>query len=295
MPKMTTRLRELLTRPNALLAPGAFGPMPAKLAERAGFDAIFLPGGGTALNRLGVADVGIITMTEMVECAAAVAQAVKVPVICDADNGFGNHLNLQRAIREYERAGVAAIHIEDQTFPKRTGHAAGKTLLPLEEAAQKIRAAIAARTDPDFMIIARCDAMSVGGFEEVVRRCTAYHEAGADMLFVEAPNAMEIITAIPQQIPGTHLFNMSAGGSTPALTVDEVGRLGYQLMIMPNFSSLISIRAVSEMYAEIRRTGSVATIKDKCATFAEFMALGDFDNYVEADRLYAAPAQDFKP
>lgn len=162
MPRMTTRLRSLLSRPDALLAPGAFGPMPAKLAQSAGFEAVYLPGGGTALNRLGVADVGTITMTEMVDAAAAVAQCLQVPVICDADSGFGNHLNMQRTVREYERAGVAAIHVEDQAFPKKSGHAKGKVLLPLEEAAQKIRAAVDARTDPDFMIIARCDAMSVG-------------------------------------------------------------------------------------------------------------------------------------
>ncbi|NKK87437.1 carboxyvinyl-carboxyphosphonate phosphorylmutase [Rhizobium leguminosarum bv. viciae] len=290
MSRRTTQLRQLLLRPTALLAPGAFGPMPAKLAERAGFEAVYLPGGGSALNRLGVADVGVFTMTEMVDSARAVAESVSVPVICDADSGFGNHLNVQRAVREYERAGVAAIHIEDQTFPKRSGHFSGKSLVATEEAVQKIKAAVAARSDPDFIIIARCDAMSVGGFDEVVRRCTAYHEAGADMLFVEAPNSIEIITKIPQVIPGTHLFNMSAGGSTPALTIDEVTRLGYRMMIMPNFSSLVTIRAVREMYAEIRQTGSVAGIRERAATFREFMELGDFDTYEAADHAFAASA-----
>lgn len=285
-----TLLRKLLSKPGALLAPGAFGPMPAKLAERAGFEAIYMPGGGSALNRLGVADVGIFTMTEMVDSARALVDSVSVPVICDADSGFGNHLNVQRAVRDYERAGVAAIHIEDQSFPKRSGHFAGKTLLPVDEAAQKIRAAVAAKSNPDFMIIARCDAMSVGGFDEAVRRCTAYHEAGADMLFVEAPNSIDIIARIPQVIPGTHLFNMSAGGSTPALNIDEVTKLGYRLMIMPNFSSLVAIQAMREMYAEIRRTGSVAGIRERCATFAEFMELGDFDAYDAVDRAFAAPA-----
>lgn len=290
MPRMTTKLRQLLAREGALLAPGAFGPMPGRLAEAAGFEALYLPGGGTALNRLGVADVGIITMTEMVDSAKSMAQAVNVPVICDADSGFGNHLNLQRAVREYELMGVAAIHIEDQAFPKKSGHSAGKSLIPLEEAAQKIRAAVAARRDPDFVIIARCDAMSVGGLDEVVRRCTAYRAAGADMTFVESPNSIEAVTAIPKLIPGMHLFNMSAGGTCPVLTVEEAGQLGYKLMIMPNFSALVAIKAMREMYAEIRRTGSVATIKDRGVTFAELQALGDLASYDAADRDYGVPA-----
>lgn len=289
MSRMTTKLRQLLAQQGALLAPGAFGPMPGRLAERAGFEAIYLPGGGTALNRLGVADVGIITMTEMVDSAKSITQAVNVPVICDADSGFGNHLNLQRAVREYELAGVAAIHIEDQTFPKRSGHSAGKSLIPIEEAAQKIRAAVAARRDPDFVIIARCDAMSIGGLDEVVRRCTAYNAAGADMTFVESPNSIEAVTAIPKLIPGMHLFNMSAGGTCPVLTVEEAGQFGYKLMIMPNFSALVAIKAMREMYAEIRRTGSVATIKQSGVSFAELQELGDLARYDAADRAFGFP------
>ncbi|MHC2459858.1 2-methylisocitrate lyase-like PEP mutase family enzyme [Rhizobium leguminosarum] len=282
------RLRELLRQGRVLMAPGAFGPMPAKLAERAGFEAVYMPGGGTALNRLGVADVGIITMSEMVDSARAMAQSVGVPVICDADSGFGNQLNVQRTVQEFERAGIAAIHIEDQTFPKRSGHLGGKTLVPLEEAAQKIRAAVAAKTDPDFMVIARCDAMAIGGMDEVVARCKAYHEAGADMLFVEAPGSIDAIAAIPRTIPGPHLFNMSAGGSTPALTADEVGELGYSLMIMPNFSSLIAIKAIREMYGEIFETQSVASVRGRCATFQDFMELGDIDSYSAVETAFSA-------
>src|SRR5437763_10702972 len=170
MERATTRLRKLLRRDHALVAAGAFGPMPAKLAEQAGFEAVYMPGGGTALNRLGIADLGLITLTEMVDNAAAIAQSVSLPVVADADTGFGNQLNVQRTVREYERAGVAAIHLEDQEFPKRCGSLPGKTLVPLQEAAQKIRAAVAARSDPDFMIIARCDALLVSGMDEVIRR-----------------------------------------------------------------------------------------------------------------------------
>src|SRR5436309_3254616 len=164
------KLRELLHRDQALMAAGAFSPMPAKLAEQAGFEAVYMPGGGTALDRVGVADLGLITMTEMLDNAAAIADCVSVPVIADADTGFGNALNVRRTVREFERAGVAAIHLEDQVFPKRCGHLAGKSLTPIDEAAQKIRAAVDARADPNFMIIARCDALTVEGIDDAVRR-----------------------------------------------------------------------------------------------------------------------------
>jgi 2-methylisocitrate lyase-like PEP mutase family enzyme len=283
----TTRLRELLRRDQALMAAGAFSPMPAKLAERAGFEAVYMPGGGTALDRLGVADLGLITMTEMLENAAAIAQSVTVPVIADADTGFGNQLNMQRTVREFERAGVAAIHIEDQVFPKRCGHFSDKTLIPIEEASQKIRAAVDARCDPDFMVIARCDALTVGGMDEVVRRGKAYLEAGADMLFVESPRSMEEIAEIPQRLPAAHLFNMAASGKTPFLSVDDVTRLGYKLMILPNFTMLAAIKAISEVLTEIKRSGTVAGVVDRCASFQEFTALGGLAQLQQVEKRFA--------
>ncbi|WP_239143088.1 oxaloacetate decarboxylase [Variovorax sp. WS11] len=289
MERATTKLRRLLKRDHALVAAGAFGPMPAKLAEQAGFEAVYMPGGGTALSRLGVADLGLITMTEMVENAAAIAQCVSVPVIADADTGFGNQLNVQRTVREYERAGVAAIHLEDQEFPKRCGSLPGKTLVPLAEAAQKIRAAVAARSDPDFMIIARCDALLVAGMDEVIRRGEAYLEAGADMLFIESARTVDEIADIPQRLPGAHLFNLPTSGKTPYLSADEVTRLGYKLMILPNFTALAAIKAMTEVLAEIRRTGSVAGILDRCATFQEFTELGGLPHLQETEKRFASP------
>lgn len=268
------------------MAPGAFGPMPAKLAERAGFDAVYVPGGGIALARLGIADIGLVTMTEMVDSAGAIARSVSVPVIADADTGFGNQLNAQRAVREYERAGIAAIHIEDQTFPKKCGQFDRKTLIPLDEAASKIRAAVSARTDPDFVIIARCDALSVAGMDEVVRRCAAYREAGADMIFVESPRSLEEIAAIPRLIPGAHMFNMSASGKTPALSADDLTRLGYRMMILPNFSGLVAIKAIGELFATIHASGSVAGVLDRCATFREFTDLGDLAAFEAVERQF---------
>jgi 2-methylisocitrate lyase-like PEP mutase family enzyme len=280
------RLRALLQRDQVLMAPGVFGPMPARLAERAGFEAVYVPGGGIALARLGIADVGVVTMTEMVDSAGAIARSISLPVIADADTGFGNQLNVQRTVREYERAGVAAIHIEDQTFPKRCGQFDRKTLVPMDEAAQKIRAAVAAKTDPDFTIIARCDALSVAGMDEVVRRCAAYRQAGAEMIFVESPRSLEEIAEIPRLIPGAHLFNMSASRKTPALSADDLTRLGYRLMILPNFSGLVAMKAIEEIFAEIHASGSVAGILDRCATFQEFTDLGGLAAFEEVDRRF---------
>ena len=263
--------------------------MPARLAEQAGFEAVYMPGGGTALNRLGIADLGLITMTEMVDNAAAIAQAVTVPVIADADTGFGNQLNVQRTVREYERAGVAAIHLEDQMFPKRCGSLPGKTLVPLEEAAQKISAAVAARSDPDFLIIARCDALLVAGMDEVVRRGEAYLEAGADLLFVESARTVEEVAEIPKRLPGAHVFNLPTSGRTPILSVDEVTQLGYKLMILPNFTILAAIKAVKEVLGEIKRSGSVAGILDRCASFQEYTDAGGLPDFQEVERKFAVP------
>jgi 2,3-dimethylmalate lyase len=280
-------LRELLRRDQALMAAGAFSPMPAKLVQQAGFEAVYMPGGGTALDRLGVADLGLITMTEMVANAAAIVQSVTIPVIADADTGFGNALNVQWTVRAFERAGVAAIHLEDQVFPKRCGHLAGKSVIPIDEAVQKIRAAVEARENPDFIIIARCDALATDGMDEAVRRGKAYLDAGADMLFIESPRSLDEIAEIPRRLPGAHLFNMNSSGKTPCLSVDEVGRLGYKLMILPNFAALAAIKAMTEVLAEIMRTGTVAGILDRCASFQEFTALGGLPELQQLEKRYA--------
>ena len=283
-----SRLRDLLRSGRTILAPGAFSPMAAKLVEQAGFPAVYVPGGGVAMDRLGVADLGLLTMQEMVDSAASIAQSVSVPVIADADTGFGNVLNVQRTVREYERAGIAAIHLEDQEFPKRCGHLAGKRLIPIDEAAQKIRAAVEARRDPAFMIIARCDALSVTGVDDVIRRCQAYMEAGADMLFVESLRTMAEISDMPKLLPSMHVFNMTASGKTPALSAEEIERLGYRLMILPNFTTLAAIKAVGDILAEIKRTGSVANVLGQCASFAEFTALGGLPALQDAERRFSS-------
>ncbi|MSQ71704.1 MAG: isocitrate lyase/PEP mutase family protein [Betaproteobacteria bacterium] len=289
--KPTTKLRELLSRDQALMAPGAFDPMVAKLVERAGFEAVYMTGGGTALARVGVPDVGLVTMTEMVQNAAAIAEAVSIPLIADGDSGYGNQINVRRTVREYERAGVAGIHLEDQVFPKKCGHLLGKRLIPLEEAVQKIRAAVDARHDPDFLVIARCDALLVAGMDEAVRRGQAYLDAGADILFIESPRTMEEIETIPRRLKGMHLFNQASSGKTPFLSVAEVTRLGFKLMILPNFATLVAIKAVREALAVIKETGSAAGVLDRCASFQEYLELGGLPEVQELEARFGVPEE----
>jgi carboxyvinyl-carboxyphosphonate phosphorylmutase len=289
MMRASTMLRDRLREPDCLIAPGAADPMVARLVEQAGFGAVYMTGSGTALARYGFPDVGLVTMTEMVENARAIASAVSIPVIADAGTGYGNALNVRRTVREYERAGVAAIHLEDQVFPKKCGHLAGKRVIPAAEMVQKVRAACEARTDPDFVIIARCDALAVAGMEEALRRGHAYAEAGADVIFIEAPTTMDEIARIGQAFRVPLLFNMSTSGKTPCLSGAELTRLGYKIMILPNFTTLAAIRAVRGVLAEIKRVGSTATLGDRCATFREFMELAGLAEIQEAERRYGMP------
>ncbi len=289
MVKRTTILRRLLQGPEVIVAPGAADPMTARLVERAGFPAVYMTGSGTSLARYGFPDVGLVTLTEMVENARTIARAVNVPVIADADTGYGNVLNVRRTVREYEAASVAAIHLEDQVFPKKCGHLAGKRVIPKAEMVQKVRAACEAREDPDFVIIARCDALAVAGLDEALDRGRAYAAAGADVVFIESPQTMEEIAAIGRAFDVPLLYNMSTSGKTPALSAEELGRLGYRIMILPNFTTLAAIKGIRDVLAEIKRTGSVATLGARCASFREFMDLAGLPEIQEAEIRYGLP------
>lgn len=217
-----------------VIAPGAYDGISARLIAEAGFEAIYMTGAGASASRIGQPDLGLITLTEMIANAAAIVECTGLPVIADADTGYGNPLNVIRTVREYERSGVAAIHLEDQTFPKRCGHMEGKQVLPAEEFVQKIKAAVHARRNDDFIIIARTDARTVHGFEEAIRRGNMYAEAGADVIFIESPFTTEEMTEIPKLVKAPCMINMAGPASkTPALPLEDLKGMGYKIVIYP--------------------------------------------------------------
>jgi 2-methylisocitrate lyase-like PEP mutase family enzyme len=247
----TTRLRALLRQDGLLVAPGAYECIGARVVEQAGFDALYMTGAGTAAT-LGYPDYGLVTMSEMAENAGRLAAAVRLPVIADADTGYGNELNVTRTVREYERRGVAGLHIEDQGFPKKCGHLDDKVVIPLDDYIAKIRAAAAARTDPDFLLIARTDARAVIGFEEAVRRMNAALAAGADMAFLEAPQTQAEVEAVPRLVGGPCLLNVVSGGKTPVLDLAYAERIGFKLAILPGILFQTAIDAFDAALAEVK-------------------------------------------
>ena len=244
-----------------------------------------MTGAGTTAVRLGMPDVGLLTMTEMVDNAARIADSSGLPLIADADNGYGGVLNVRRTIQAYERAGVAAVHIEDQVMPKRCGHLMGKQLVPAAEMTAKIRAAVDARTDADFVVIARTDAVAVEGFDAALERASRYREAGADVLFVEAPNA-EQLPQIAPRLDAPLLYNMATSGKTPFLGRDEIERLGFKLIIYPNWLMLAAIRAANEVLATLKETGTIAGVAREVSSFKEFFDLLGMPQVQELEARY---------
>ena len=226
------RLRALLRQDGMIVAPGAYDGITARLVAQAGFSAVYMTGAGTSAT-YGYPDFGLLTMTEMVENAARIVRTSGIPVIADADTGYGNELNVLRTVRDYEQCGVAGIHIEDQVSPKKCGHLDDKQIVPREDWLAKIRAAAHARRDPDFLIIARTDSRAVAGFEEAIARANAALQAGADMAFVEAAQTMEEVAAIPRRVAGPCLLNVVRKGKTPEIDLREAEALGYKLAIVP--------------------------------------------------------------
>lgn len=252
-----TQLRALLKASGIpggmIVAPGAYDGLTAKLVEQAGFPAVYMTGAGTAAAA-GYPDFGLLTMTEMVENAARLARSVRIPVIADADTGYGNELNAFRAVQEYERRGVAGIHIEDQVSPKRCGHLDQKEIVPREDWIAKLRAACAARRSADFVVIARTDSRAVAGFEEAVARANAALEAGADIAFLEAPETMEEVAAVPRLVRGPCLLNVVHRGKTPALDLQDAERMGYRVAIVPGLLFKAAIAACDAALAALKAT-----------------------------------------
>jgi 2-methylisocitrate lyase-like PEP mutase family enzyme len=248
-------LRDALDAGPMIAAPGAYDGLTARLIERHGFGAVYMTGAGTSVSH-GYPDYGLLTMTEMVENAARITAAVRIPVIADADTGYGNELNVIRTVRDFARAGVAAIHIEDQAFPKRCGHLAGKEIVDVGTWLAKIRAAVDGRPDPGLLIIARTDARAVAGLDEAISRANAALAAGADAAFIEAPETRDEIAAIPAAVAGPCLFNVVPGGRSPQVSTDELERWGYRIAIFPLALLTSVVAACDEALRELAAAGA---------------------------------------
>lgn len=251
----TKTFRDLLARDGMTVAPGAYDCITATLIDHAGFPAVYMTGAGTSAT-LGYPDFGLLTMTEMVHNASRINAVTDVPVIADADTGYGNELNVFRTVQEYERAGIAAIHMEDQEFPKKCGHLDDKKVIPLRDYLAKVRAAVDARTDPDFTIIARTDSRAVIGFDEAIARANAALEAGADMAFVEAPQTIEEVKAVPKLVNGPCLLNIVHRGKTPDIELGDAEAMGYKLAILPTLLFRSVIGLCENLLSELKETNA---------------------------------------
>ena len=282
-------LAPLLAAGEMVLAPGCYDPLGARLIEEAGFPAVYMTGFGTAAGRLGRPDVGLLTLSEMVDNARRIAQAVDVPVIADADTGYGNPLNVIRTVREYEAAGVAAIHLEDQVMPKKCGHMEGKELITAGEMVAKVSAAVAARRSSDFLVIARTDARAVEGLSSALARAQQYRDAGADVLFIEAPQSTEEIREIAERFAGVPmLFNYAEGGRTPAVTHAFLRELGFSLVIFPLSTLLVATAAMRSVLAEIKASGTPIDVLPSMLRFDAFLDFIGVGEIRELEQRFAA-------
>ena len=290
MPSMTARLRKLLARDEILMAPGAHDALTARIAEVSGFEAVYITGAGTVNTQLGMPDHSMITLTEMVQSATRMARATTLPIVSDADTGYGGVLNVMRTVREFQLAGIAGIHIEDQVLPKRYGHLMGKEIIPIEEMMGKIQAACHARTDPDFLIIARVDARATLGFDEAVRRGKAYMEAGADMIFPEALESEEEFRDFARQVNAPLLANMTEYGKTPYLTAARFQDLGYRMVIYPVSAMRVAIKAIYDLFREIRRTGTQKQSLKHMFTRDQLYDLIGYHEMLELEKQFSGKA-----
>ena len=285
--RATTRFRQLMAQPGIITAPGAYDCLTAAIIEQAGFPAVYMTGAGTSVARIGYPDLALATATEMQANAAAIAATVSVPVIADADTGYGGTMNMRRTIREYERAGVAAVHIEDQQFPKRCGHLDDKRVVPIGEMTQKIRAAADARTDADFTIIVRTDALAVTGWDDTMRRCDAFTAAGADALFVEAIRSPEEAAAVAARTARPLLYNFVETGKSPLLNVAELEQLGFKMVIFPGSAFMAVAHTVTRVMRELKNTGTTAHLMDEMTALTDAFELVGLSEMLRRDAGYA--------
>lgn len=283
--ELGARLKRRITEPSALVVPGVANALAALVVDRIGFEAVYVTGAGVANTSLGVPDIGLVTLTELREHVAAIRDVVDVPLIVDADTGFGNPIGVQRTVRQLERAGANALQLEDQVSPKRCGHFGGKSVVAAEEMVQKIRAAVDARADESTLIIARTDARAVEGFDAALERVLLYAEAGADMTFLEAPQSIEELLRIPSLVPVPQVANLVEGGVTPLLPADELAEFG--LVLFANAALQASVHGMDVAMRKLRATGSLPDILADLAGWEERQGLVRKPHYDELERRYA--------
>ncbi len=280
----------MLNEPGIIVAPGAYDCLTAKIIEREGFPAVYMTGAGTSVSRLGMPDLGLASVSEMVANAEAIADAVDVPLIADADTGYGGTLNVRRTIRQYERAGVAAVHIEDQESPKRCGHLDDKRVVSTEEMVRRLRAAVDARTDDDFVIIARTDALAVTDWDDTMTRCEAYLEAGADVLFVEALRTPGQAAQVVRTFDVPMLYNFIETGKSPRLSASELEEMGYKIVIFPVSAFTMVGEMVSRLMRELRESGTTQRMIDYMLGLEECFDMVGLHDMLSIDAAYAEDA-----
>lgn len=283
-----TTLRELIARPRIVVMPGAYDALTAMLIQRAGFEAVYLSGAGVSYTHLARPDVGLVTLDEMLRRAETITDAISLPVLADGDTGFGNALNARRAVRAYERAGLAGIQLEDQTFPKRCGHLDGKEVIAADEMAAKIAAAADARTSREFVIVARTDAIATHGLDEALRRLRLYAESGADVVFADGPTTREELAAVPGAVGRPAMANVVEGGRTPSFTAAELEGMGYRLVIHPNSLVRLFARQGAVLLEALRSSGTTAGAD--MLDFGELNELLGTDEVLATGRRFAASA-----
>jgi 2-methylisocitrate lyase-like PEP mutase family enzyme len=285
MTTRTSRLRQILRDGGPGVVPGATDCFTAKLIEQAGFPMVYVTGGGAANTYLGAPDIGLVTLNELAHQAERISDSVTVPVIADCDTGFGGVANVNRTVRAYERAGVAGLHIEDQVFPKRCGHFEGKSIVPVEEMLFRLQAALDARTDPDFLIIARTDSRAVEGFDAAIARAKAYRNLGADAIFFEQPQSVDELRRVGEELRGTVLVaNMVERSKTPLLPAHELLALGFQIILFANAALYLGAYAIKKGLAVLREAGTTESLLDQMLTFQERQELVGLRQADDAER-----------
>ena len=282
----TTALRELIAQPGIIVAPGAYDCLTAKIIQQSGFPAVYMTGAGTSVARYGFPDLALASMTEMISNAADITASVTIPVIADADTGYGGLLNVGRTVRKYEQSGVAAIHIEDQEFPKRCGHLEDKRVIPAKDMIPKIKEAVQSRTDRDFLIIVRTDALAVTGWDDTMDRCNRYIDAGADVLFVEALRSSEEAQRAVESLSVPLLYNFVETGKSPLLSASELEEIGFKIVIFPASSLLLVTATIQKLMGELKEKGTTLGMMDQMVSLQECFELVGLSEMLSVDAKY---------